>query len=210
MLLSAYRQGVFPWYTDDQPVLWWSPDPRFVLKPDRIHISRSHRRHLRKRPYRFTTDAAFGEVIRACATVPRPEQGGTWITEDMMYAYIELHDLGAAHSVEVWDERDLVGGLYGVSVGSVFAGESMFSYRDNASKSALAVLAYELSRRGAPFIDCQIPTPHVEAAGGEAIRRKHYLEMLKLSLLSDSIDDLWAAGGFSGVSFYRAIENGTF
>lgn len=205
MLDSAYRQGVFPWFSEDDPILWWSPDPRFVLFPDRFHMPRSLRRFLRKRPYRFTLDLAFERVIEACATIPRPGQRGTWITAAMIDAYCELHRLGRAHSVEVWRGPDLVGGVYGVAVGALFAGESMFNHADNASKSALAVLCDELARRGARVFDCQVYTEHVAAAGGEEIGREEYLRLLKSALPEDTLDDLWVPGREIGLRLYDRI-----
>lgn len=185
--------------------MWWSPDPRFVLRPEKIHISKSLKKFLKIKPFEFSTDTAFRDVIRACSVVPRPEQDGTWITNDMIESYCKLHDLGIAHSIEVWTEGTLVGGLYGIAVGSVFAGESMFRRVDNASRAALAVLAFELSIRKAPLIDCQLHTDHLERAGGEPINRESFLEILKGALLSDSLKDLWSDSSQFGDSFYDSI-----
>ena len=202
MLISAYRQGIFPWFADDQPLLWWSPDPRFVLRPEKFHMSGSLRKYLKKRPFRFTLDAVFPDVIRACRSVPRPEQDGTWITEDMIHAYCALHALDVAHSVEVWQEDTLVGGLYGVAVGSIFAGESMFRHADNASK---AVLAFELARRGAPILDCQLHTDHMEAVGGEPMSRRGFLEILKRALPCNSLAGMWSEPDAFGRLFYPSV-----
>ncbi len=191
MLLSAYRQGIFPWYSEGDPILWWSPHPRFVLDPSDHHMSRSLARFLRKRPFTFSVDRAFDRVIRLCATVSRHGQVGTWITSEMESAYVELHELGHAHSIEVWWKGRLVGGLYGICVGTVVAGESMFSLVDNASKAALAVLASALARRHGALIDCQVRTDHLAAAGAVFIPRRRYLDILKAGLIARPLDDLW-------------------
>ncbi len=182
MLISAYRQGIFPWYEEGRPILWWSPEPRFVLLPEELHISRSLRKFLKKRPFTFTIDAAFIEVIRACKSVERPRQEGTWITNLMVKGYQQLFELGYAHSLEVWCDGGLAGGLYGVSVGSIFAGESMFSFRSNASKAALAALV-TASRDSYALIDCQVYTDHLAAMGAREISRREYLSQLKTALL---------------------------
>lgn len=192
LLNSAYRQGVFPWFSEEDPILWWSPDPRFVLKPDHLHLPRSFRRFLKRCPYRFTADGAFSEVITGCSEIPRPDQDGTWITPGMIDAYLTLHELGIAHSIEVWRGERLVGGLYGVSIGSVFAGESMFNLADNASKSGLAVLCGLLATDREALIDCQVYTPHIAALGGEEIRRSEYLAMLKRGLNRHRLELVWS------------------
>jgi leucyl/phenylalanyl-tRNA--protein transferase len=174
-LLLAYQNGIFPWYSDDTPVLWYSPHQRFVLYPEKLKISKSMRQVLRSGKFRVTFDEAFPDVIQACSAAFRKDQDGTWITNDMITAYIELHRLGYAHSVEVWENKELVGGLYGVQTGRVFCGESMFSTVSNASKTALITLCqtgkYSL-------IDCQVHTEHLESLGAEMVSRDEYTKCL--------------------------------
>lgn len=177
-LLLAYRSGIFPWYSEGEPILWHSPDPRFVLVPDGIRVSRSLAKTLRKRPYRLTLDTAFRSVIEACAASPRPGQDGTWITRDMVEAYDRLHALGYAHSVEAWEGPRLVGGLYGVSLGAAYFGESMFAAAPDASKCAFVALVGQLRRWGFAFVDCQVATSHLERFGAEAWPRRRYLDAL--------------------------------
>lgn len=172
-LICAYRRGIFPWYSDGQPILWWSPDPRAVLFPRRMHVSRSLRKVLRQRRFRMTTDTSFEDVVAGCAE-PRPGQDGTWITRGMMDAYTTLHQLGHAHSLECWLDDALVGGIYGVAMGRVFFGESMFSRVANASKVALA----ELCALGFEMVDCQIPNPHLIRLGAEMIPRSEFADLL--------------------------------
>lgn len=176
-LLSAYRLGIFPWYNEDQPILWWSPNPRAVLFPQNIKISRSLAKTLRNKKYQVTFDRCFGEVIQACAE-PRPDQDGTWIIPEMTDAYRLLHEMGIAHSIETWYEGNLVGGLYGVSVGRIFFGESMFSRQRDASKVALARLCEQLDRWGFPLIDCQLESDHLLSLGAELIPRETFREYL--------------------------------
>ncbi len=176
-LKAAYRRGIFPWYSEDQPILWWAPDPRAVLFPERLHLSRSLRRTLRRGRFRVTLDRAFGEVIRRCAA-PRPGQAGTWITPAMQAAYAALHREGYAHSVEVWEDDRLAGGLYGVALGRVFFGESMFHQRPDASKVALAVLARQLAAWGYRAIDCQLPSEHLSRLGAELIPRARFVRLI--------------------------------
>ncbi len=176
-LLRAYRHGIFPWYGPGQPILWWSPDPRAVLFPERLHVSRSLRRTLRRGRFRVSFDRAFDAVTGACAE-PRAGQDGTWITPEMRAAYGRLHRLGAAHSVEVWYGDELAGGLYGVAIGRVFFGESMFSRRSDASKVALVHLAHTLRVWGYGLIDAQIRSAHLERLGVEAVPRGRFLELL--------------------------------
>lgn len=173
-LLAAYRAGIFPWYSEGQPILWWSPDPRAVLFPDRIRITRSLRKTLRSHRYRVSMDTDFAAVIAACAE-PRPGQEGTWITAAMRNAYLRLHLRGAAHSVEVWEDGMLVGGLYGVAIGRVFFGESMFTRARDASKVALVHLAGQLQDWGFPLIDCQQTTSHLLTMGAVEIPRREFL-----------------------------------
>jgi leucyl/phenylalanyl-tRNA--protein transferase len=177
-LLSAYRRGIFPWYSEGQPILWWCPDPRAVLFPREFRISRSLAKTLRNRGYRSTLDQAFPEVIARCAdTGLRPE--GTWISPGMRKAYQQLHDLGYAHSVETWDGDRLVGGLYGIALGEAFFGESMFSVERDASKVALKRLADELDRRGFELIDCQIDSDHLRSLGARLISRAEFTARLR-------------------------------
>ena len=180
-LLSAYARGVFPWYSAGQPILWWSPDPRLVLFPERLHVSRSLRKELRRGRFEVTFDRDFPAVIRACAA-PRRGETGTWITAEMTAAYEQLHRLGHAHSVEAWLEGSLVGGLYGVALGSLFFGESMFSRVSNASKVAFVQLVRTLESLGCPLVDCQVHTPHLESLGAEMIPRGRFLRIVEENL----------------------------
>lgn len=176
-LLTAYRSGIFPWYNDDQPILWWSPDPRTVLYPDRLKVSRSLRKDIRNSDLTITIDQAFADVINACAA-PRQKQQDTWITHEMQQAYLNLFHRGDAHSVEVWEQEKLVGGLYGVAIGRVFFGESMFSHRNNASKIALLNLCEKLLAWGYGLIDCQVYSDHLKSLGAEEIKRSKFSQLL--------------------------------
>ena len=180
-LINAYSRGIFPWYTEEQPIVWWSPDPRFVLFPDEIRISKSMRQVLRRNVFKITGDVSFREVINQCS-MPRPNQEGTWISSEMIDAYTELHNLGYAHSVEAWHNGDLAGGLYGVSLGRCFFGESMFTRVSNASKAAFIALACKLRERGFLVIDCQVYTEHLESLGARFIHRADFLELLNQAL----------------------------
>lgn len=175
-LLLAYRSGIFPWYSRGQPILWWSPDPRNVLYTSELSVPRSLAKRIRQRRFRITLDHAFEEVITSCGRIERPEQEGTWITSEMNRAYAQLHALGYAHSVEAWEGDELVGGLYGVAIGKLYAGESMFSLRPDASKVAFVHLARQLARWEYPLIDCQVHTAHLERFGAREIPRADYLE----------------------------------
>jgi leucyl/phenylalanyl-tRNA--protein transferase len=177
-LVLAYTQGIFPWYNADTPILWWSPDPRCVLFPQEFHISRSLRKQLKKAIYSITFNQDFGSVIRHCAEVPRPGQRGTWLMPEMIQAYEDLHKRGFAMSVEAWDNGVLAGGLYGVMLGKVFFGESMFHVRPNASKVALAVLIESMRRQGMVLLDCQQTTPHMLAMGAREISRQDFCKFL--------------------------------
>jgi len=174
-LQQAYASGIFPWYSEEDPILWYAPHERCVLFPARIKISKSMRRVLRRETFTITMDQAFGAVITACADIPRKDQPGTWINKDMIAAYTRLHKQGIAHSIEVWQDGELAGGLYGVAVGAVFCGESMFSRKTNASKAALLWLC-SLGRYR--LIDCQIPNDHLLSLGAEMISRGAYMEWL--------------------------------
>ena len=182
-LLEGYRHGIFPWYSGDQPILWWSPDPRTVLFPAKLHISRSLKRSLRPGLFSVTLDRCFRAVMTACAE-PRPQypDGGTWITAEMLAAYTRLHELGYAHSVETWKEGQLVGGLYGVALGGAFFAESMFTHTSDASKVALVSLVRHLQTWGFLLMDCQQSSPHVTALGAEAIPRRDFLDHLTSAL----------------------------
>ena len=173
-LLLAYQNGIFPWYSDETPILWYAPHERFVLFPDALVISKSLRRVLRSGAFTVTVDTAFEKVIRACSAIPRSGQDGTWIIPDMITAYTELHRQGHARSIEVWQNEELVGGLYGVAVGRVFCGESMFSLVSNASKVALV----HLCGMGYSLIDCQVYTAHLASMGARMIGREDYLKVL--------------------------------
>ena len=181
-LLEAYRLGIFPWYSDDQPILWWSPDPRLTLELADFKISRSLGKTLRRGHLKVTFDRAFEEVIQACASVPREAQNGTWITQEMQEAYINLHGLGYAHSVESWLGDQLVGGLYGVSLGKAFFGESMFHLQADASKVALANLVDNLKRWEFQFIDSQMTTEHMLRLGAKELPRRVFLKRLQSAL----------------------------
>ena len=181
-LLEAYRLGIFPWYSDDQPILWWSPDPRLVLDLNDFKISRSLRKTLKREVFQVTLDHAFEEVIRACAVVPREAQNGTWITNEMLKAYVILHGLGYAHSVESWFGGKLAGGLYGVSLGKCFFGESMFHLKTDASKVALAILVEKLRSWDFHFIDSQMTTEHMLRLGAKELPRRIFLKRLQSAL----------------------------
>lgn len=177
-LLEAYRHGIFPWFSEGEPILWWSPDPRMVLFPGEFKLSQSLRKTLRKGPHEVRTDTAFEQVMRACAA-PREGANGTWIHKEMIAAYCELHRLGYAHSIETWMNGQLAGGLYGIALGRMFYGESMFSRRTDASKIALAHLAAQLKRWDFGMIDCQMNTPHLASLGAREIPRKEFIARLQ-------------------------------
>jgi leucyl/phenylalanyl-tRNA--protein transferase len=177
-LLLGYAIGIFPWYSEGQPILWHSPDPRFVLELDRLKISRTLKQRARRRPYELTLDRAFSDVIGHCAAMPRPGQDGTWITGEMEQAYNELHALGFAHSVEAWDDGELVGGLYGVALGRIFFGESMFARGPDASKLCFVALVKQLQLWGFGLLDSQVHTEHVARFGAHDIPREEYLDRL--------------------------------
>ncbi len=178
-LLKAYKNGIFPWFNEDALILWWSPDPRMVLFPKQIKISRSMRKVLESSKFNLTKNICFEKVLDYCAKVERVEQEGTWITKNMKEAYIKLHEKGFAHSYEVWEGDTLVGGLYGIDLGHVFCGESMFSLVNNASKFAFILLAQELGSKNYELIDCQVYTAHLESLGAEEISRTKFMNILK-------------------------------
>lgn len=179
ILLEAYGSGIFPWPVDDCPLLWFCPPQRGILRFEKLHIPKSLAKAKKKLPFRYTLNQAFPAVIQACAEIPRPDQEGTWITTEMLEAYVTFHRLGHAHSVEVWQDNDLVGGIYGVWVGGVFSAESMFHRRPYASKLAFLFLVEHLKSKGLEWIDIQVMTPHMEALGAELISRDSFLKMLK-------------------------------
>lgn len=178
-LILAYRNGIFPWFNEDSLILWWCPDPRMVLYPSKVRVSKSMRKIINSDIFEIRVNTAFEQVIDFCARVERAGQEGTWITSQMKKAYLKLYGLGVAKSYEVWQDDMLVGGLYGVDLGHVFCGESMFSLVDNASKFALIKLAGELENKGYSLIDCQLYTPHLESMGAEEISRETFLKILK-------------------------------
>ena len=174
-LVAAYRRGIFPWFSPGEPILWWSPDPRLVLRPEGFKLTRSLRKRVRAAGWRISCDTAFLPVIHACAHAPRPGQNGTWIVPEMVAAYLRLHRLGIAHSVEVWDGTRLVGGLYGLAIGRMYFGESMFSAVPDASKAALWALCARLQAWGWPLIDCQQETAHLMSLGAELMPRGEFV-----------------------------------
>jgi leucyl/phenylalanyl-tRNA--protein transferase len=190
-LLLGYAQGIFPWPSDGLPLLWFSPDPRFVLLPARAHIARSLRKRMRKNPFEIRFDTAFGEVIRACAETRRPGQRGTWIIEELVEGYEALHALGFAHSIEAWRDGTLVGGLYGVGLGRVFFGESMFAHEPDASKCAFATLLAQLCAWRFQLIDCQVHTEHLERFGAEEVPRSEFLALLRTAVGAESRRGHW-------------------
>jgi leucyl/phenylalanyl-tRNA--protein transferase len=179
MLLSAYEQGIFPWYNEGEPVLWHSPDPRFVIFPEELHVSASMRKILRRGVFEIRYDFDFPAVISGCASIESRQQKGTWISDDIISAYIALHHLGYAHSAESYCEGRLAGGCYGVMLGRLFFGESMFSLAPNASKAAFLSFAERIFSEGAALIDCQVPSEHLKSLGAREISRKHFLELLR-------------------------------
>jgi leucyl/phenylalanyl-tRNA---protein transferase len=189
-LLNAYAHGIFPWFNDEDPVLWWSPDPRMVLFPRDLHVSRSLRRRIRSGRFSVTFDTVFDAVMGGCAA-PRREQNGTWITSDMVIAYARLAQLGFAHSVEVWEETELVGGLYGVALGRIFYGESMFSRRSDGSKVALAYLVRQLDRWKFVLIDCQMATGHLASLGAREIPRDDFVRYVRNGITQPGIPAPW-------------------
>ncbi len=194
-LLLAYGSGIFPWYSDDSPLLWWSPDPRLVLYPHELHLSKSLRKIINKRPFEVTIDTAFREVMTACAQIDRPTQDGTWILDDMINAYCRVHEAGYAHSVEVWQAGELAGGLYGISLGRSFFGESMFARRSNASKVALYYLVEHVKALQFNLIDCQITTDHLVSMGAREIPRSQFLMELAHSLHYPTAQGTWITHG---------------
>jgi len=190
-LLAAYRSGIFPWYSEGQPILWWSPDPRMVLYVDELRVTRSLRKRIRSGVFEVRIDTAFRAVIEACAQMPRNGQRGTWITADVVRAYCELHRSGYAHSVEAWRDGSLVGGLYGLALGRMFFGESMFARETDASKVALVYLVDKLRALGVPVVDCQQETAHLAAFGARPIARERFAGHLAQLIHSDGPAPGW-------------------
>ncbi|NKQ40734.1 MAG: leucyl/phenylalanyl-tRNA--protein transferase [Sulfurovum sp.] len=192
-VLTAYRKGIFPWYSDGDPILWWSPDPRLLLYPGSFKTSKSFARVLKSAKFSVSFDKDFSAVIKHCAAVPRGGQNGTWLNQEMQEVYQQMHAQGFAHSVEVWEGEALVGGLYGLAMGKVFFGESMFSLTSNASKVAFRALSDVLGGRGYDFIDCQMKTDHLIRLGAAEVRRDSYLDQLEVALAKPSDIGLWHA-----------------
>ncbi len=190
-ILKAYREGIFPWYSEDDPILWWSPNPRLVLFPKDFKTSKSFRRILRNKGFEVKFDHAFEEVITYCSTVPREGQDGTWLTKEMKEAYIELHHMGFAHSIETYFEGELVGGLYGIAMGRGFFGESMFSLISDASKVSLFALSDICVKKSYDFIDCQVETPHLIKWGAKLIDRDDFLDALDATLTRETDFGSW-------------------
>ncbi len=181
-LLLAYKSGIFPWYNANEPILWWCPDPRFVLFPEKLKVSKSMRPVLQNGKFRFTINKAFETVIQNCKTIARKDQQGTWIQPEVQKAYTELHSLGFAHSAETWLNGELAGGLYGIRIGNIFFGESMFSKISNASKFAFINYVGQLQKENVQLIDCQVYTEHLESLGAEMIARKKFIELLNKNI----------------------------
>ena len=190
-LVAAYASGIFPWYNSDDPILWWSPDPRMIIYPEKLKVSKSLKRNLRKSNYEIRVDTDFAQVIENCKKVKRKGEDGTWISNEMFEAYVELHKIGIAHSIEVWDGNDLVGGLYGLSIGKAFYGESMFQKRSDASKIAFFHLCEYAKVLNFEFIDCQIANDHLISLGAEDIPREYFLEMLNRAVQHETSQGSW-------------------
>ncbi|MEO1654165.1 MAG: leucyl/phenylalanyl-tRNA--protein transferase [Bacteroidota bacterium] len=192
-LILAYQSGIFPWFSEGEPIVWWAPHPRFVLYPSALKVSKSMRQVLRQDKFRVSYDTAFIEVLKSCQQIKRKGQQGTWITDEMIEAYSQLHDLGYAHSVEVWQENELVGGLYGVSLGKCFYGESMFAKVSNASKVGFITLVQKLEKLDFQIIDCQVHTHHLESLGAVLIPRYQFMQQLEMALSFDSFVGSWTS-----------------
>ncbi len=195
-LINAYQNGIFPWFSEGEPILWWSPDPRLVLYPDKIYISKSLNKRIRKSYFHVTMDRAFEDVIVACSKYRGEKRKSTWLVDEMVEAYINLHSLGYAHSVEIWRDGELAGGLYGVSLGRIFFGESMFSYIKDSSKVALVALCSHLEHHNFDLIDCQVTSAHLLSMGAEEISRELFLKQISTSIKKKSIIGRWSFEGF--------------
>ena len=198
-LIEAYKNGIFPWFSEGDPIIWWSPDPRFVVFPGELKISKSMKQELRRGTFTITADKAFKEVIELCRK-PRKHESGTWITDDIVKGYTELHEMGYAHSVEAWRNGKLAGGLYGVSLGRCFFGESMFTNEKNASKAAFITLAERLKELDFDLIDCQVYTAHLESLGAVEIPRDEFSAILKYSLSKETLQGNWSENGLFNFS----------
>lgn len=192
-LLLAYKSGIFPWFSDEEPIIWWAPDPRFVLFPNDIYVSKSMKSILRKSEFTVTFDQDFKGVIQNCQKIKRKDQDDTWITSDMLTAYYDLHKQGFAHSVEVWKNNELVGGLYGVSLGKCFFGESMFATESNASKVGFITLVQKLKKLDFKIIDCQVYTEHLESLGAIEICRDEFMEILEIGTKVEDFQGNWSS-----------------
>jgi leucyl/phenylalanyl-tRNA--protein transferase len=201
-LLLAYRSGIFPWYTEDEPPLWWSPDPRLVLYPDEVHVSKTLKKVLSKNTFRITMDREFDQVIKVCAESRKDKDEGTWLVDDMIEAYCDLHKAGYAHSVEAWQDEQLAGGLYGVSLGRSFFGESMFTRISNASNVALVTLAEQLKKLSFDLIDCQVTTAHLKRLGAREIPRSTFLRELRRSMEAPTMKGRWGFSPDKGICVY--------
>ena len=188
-LIRAYQEGIFPWYNENDPIIWWSPEPRLIMELDDFKLSRSLKKSMKKFEYKFDTN--FIEVITNCRFTPRENQNGTWINDEVIEAYSTLHDMGVVHSVESYQNSKLVGGLYGVVVGGVFCGESMFSHVSDASKAAYAILVRHLKDWGYDFIDCQVPTNHLKSLGAKEVAREYFLARLENAKNSNELRNVW-------------------
>lgn len=196
-IIQAYQSGIFPWFSEGEPIMWWSPDPRLVLFPDQLKVSKSMRPLLNQNKFRVTFDSDFAAVISACAHVPRRGQDGTWITNSMMDSYVSLHEMGIAHSVEVLNDRgELVGGIYGLALGKCFFGESMFAKASNASKFGFIKLVEWLKNRGFNLIDCQVSSEHLISLGAEEIPRQRFLELLTEATAVKGVSGHWTYAGY--------------
>ncbi len=206
-LFNAYQHGIFPWFNDEQPILWWSPNPRAVLFPDQLHVSRSLKKQINKLQFEISLDQDFEGVLKACAA-PRKGESGTWITSEMHNAYMKLHQLGIAHSVEAWQQEELVGGLYGIGIGRVFFGESMFSRATNASKVAFVYLVKQLQQWNYALIDCQVSSAHLKSLGAIDIERREFIELLARHINRSNTKSHWRFDeDFSPLSCMEANRN---
>ena len=189
-IINAYRQGIFPWYSDEDPILWWSPNPRLVVFPDQLHVSKSLQKTQRKQTFQLSFDTAFADVIQACS-MPRAQDSGTWLLPEMQAAYTRLHEEGHAHSMEAWFQGELVGGLYGIAIGQVFFGESMFHTKTDASKIAFVTLVQQLTEWGYQLIDCQVHTDHLASLGAEEMPRSDFAILLRKFLQNKPHATAW-------------------